>query len=54
MTKEEAINKLEKLSNEKDTEKAHSEADIILCIFLNTLGYNEVVRAWGKIHKWYA
>ena len=49
-----AINVLDKLSRNRDTEKAHYEADKVLCNLLNELGFEDVVNAWEKIDRWYA
>ena len=38
----------------RDKEKAHIEADEALCEFLESLGYNDVVRLFRLIPKWYA
>jgi hypothetical protein len=57
MTKEQIIVRLQELANnakDGDEEDAHREADIILCELLSTLGYKEVVDAYGEIEKWYA
>lgn len=53
MTKEEAIAEL-KEANQLDTERAHHKADEILCKLLNSLGYQEVVKVYNDIYKWYA
>lgn len=54
MTREQAIEKLIDLQKSGDTEAAHSDADKILCEFLKSLGYADVVSAWSEIDKWYA
>ena len=54
MTKEEAIEQLKSLQNEYDIERAHARADDVLCELLRTLGYEEVVKEWDEIDKWYA
>lgn len=55
MTKDEAIRKLVELQVENpDTEVVHEEADDILCQFLTSLGYQDVVLEWSKVDKWYA
>ena len=53
MTKEEAIAKLKEASK-LDTERAHYNADKILCELLNSLGYQDVVEVYNNIYKWYA
>jgi hypothetical protein len=54
MTREEAIERLNGLAESRDNEKAHSQADDLLCDLLRTLGYGDVVEAYSKIDKWYA
>jgi len=54
MNGEEAIKRLVECQNNGDTELAHSSADDVLCELLQTLGYSDVVEAWGKVDKWYA
>lgn len=48
------IAKLIELQSEQDTEKAHHEADKLLCEALEACGCGDVVRAWEKVPKWYA
>lgn len=50
----EAIEAMQKLQNCDDEEKAHIEADKILCDFLVTLGYAVLIDEFNKIKKWYA
>lgn len=38
----------------RDTENAHIEADHILCEFLESLGYDELVTLYRKVNKWYS
>ena len=54
MTREQAVDYLTKLYDERDTEHAHAEADRILCLFLDELGYHDVVYAYRRVDKWYA
>ena len=37
-----------------DTESDHGDADDLLCELLVELGYEEVIAAYKKIHKWYS
>lgn len=37
-----------------DPEVAHGIADDVLCAFLRTLGYDDIVEAWEQVPKWYA
>lgn len=37
-----------------DIEIAHIEADGVLKALLNSLGYEDVVKEWEKVEKWYA
>ena len=53
MSKEEAIKKLEEWADSGDIEMAHCEAEDILCDLLIQLGYEDVVQAYHKVHKWY-
>ena len=51
-----AVSELERIAEESagDPEAAHSEADEVLCELLKTLGYENVVKAWQSVEKWYA
>ena len=51
---EDFIAKLKFLQCSLDTEKAHIEADAILCEFLNELGYQNLVNEYNEIDKWFA
>ncbi len=53
MTKEEVIAKLQKLQKSYDEESSHVDADGLLCEFLESLGYEDVVTEWRKVPKWY-
>ena len=44
---------LKELEKSFDVEISHIEADIILCNILNYLGYDDVVKAFNKLSKWY-
>lgn len=35
-------------------EFSHQEADAILCIALQELGFHDIVAAWARVPKWYA
>jgi len=54
--KEEVIRRLKKLQSDFiDTEVGHGKADDILCEFLISLGYADIVREYEKVEKkWYA
>lgn len=54
MTRDKALIKLRKLQKSEDTETAHSYADSILCDLLKALGYDDVVREWEEVDKWYS
>jgi hypothetical protein len=54
MTSDDAIEKLKACQSNDDIEVAHSEADQVLCDLLESLGYNEVVKQWSVVPKWYA
>lgn len=49
-----AIEELTDLQFSGDAERAHFDADMILCDVLRTLGYHDIVDAWWKVEKWYA
>ncbi len=49
-----AIKELLVEQTNNDTEMAHSNADIILCELLKSLGFSEVVKQYHKVDKWYA
>ena len=54
MTYEEALKDMQDVQVEGDPEIAHLRADNILCSFLVVLGYEELVREFAKVEKWYA
>lgn len=54
MTKEEALKQLKNDCHTGDTECDHGTADCILCDFLVSLGYQDIVDEWEKVAKWYA
>ena len=54
MTNDEAIEKLKVLQESCDTEMAHGFADDVLCDLLLTLGYDDAVKEYHKIEKWFA
>ncbi|MEQ3423051.1 MULTISPECIES: hypothetical protein [Citrobacter freundii complex] len=54
MTREEAINKLKILQGIGDKEIAHCNADDVICDLLKALGYEDVVKEYDEIDKWYA
>jgi hypothetical protein len=45
---------LQTVPGDGDPEAAHAEADDVLCQLLYEIGYDDVVREWHKIPKWYA
>ena len=54
MTHEEALAELKSLESDGGREAAHIRADEVLCAFLKSPGYADVVDAFHKIGKWYA
>lgn len=55
MNNEQAYEALERIKDRgvTDTEEDHREADQILCSLLMNLGYEDVVRVYESITKWY-
>lgn len=53
MTKQDAINRLQSLQRNDDCSNVHSEADMVLCDFLDAIGYGEIAREFRKIHEIY-
>jgi hypothetical protein len=51
---EEIKAKLKELQQDDDVEVSHYKADQIICKLLDDLGYNDVVKEYNKISKWYA
>jgi hypothetical protein len=49
-----ALEVLRTLKNSDDTEMAHVEADKVLCNLLKFEGYDEVVKLFNELKKWYA
>ena len=54
MTRDEVLEQLRSYHGPVDPEIAHSKADALLCAFLRSLGYDDVVEAYEQIEKWYA
>lgn len=55
MTKNDVIEKLLECQVSDDTETAHMYADDLLCTFLKSLGYDDVVEAYQGVQpKWFA
>jgi hypothetical protein len=54
MTREEALAELAEIKQNEDKEMAHIFADAVLCQLLSDLGYDDVVKAYHDISKWYA
>jgi hypothetical protein len=49
------LRKWAKVAVERDDhELAHVEADEVLCKFLRSLGYDDVVEAYIRVPKWFA
>ena len=53
MNKTEIIEALEKLQESDNIERAHMDADDILCDLLDHIGYGDVVYAYSGINKGY-
>lgn len=51
---QEAIARLIIEQNNLDLEMAHYNADKAICDLLSCLGYDDVVKEWEKVGKWYA
>lgn len=54
MEREIAIQKLKELQKSEETDQAHADADRILCDLLISLGYEDVIKEYKAIEKWYA
>lgn len=54
MTKEQALDALHHLKDNRDIESGHIEADGILCALLRHLGHDDVSSAFERLEKWYA
>jgi hypothetical protein len=53
MTSKEAINKLQSLQRNDGGINVHTEANAVLCGFLDANGYGEIAREFCKIHEMY-
>jgi len=49
----EILLQLRNLKGSYDIEGLHHEADNLLCEFLETLGWKELVDAYREVEKWY-
>lgn len=54
ITPEEFKIKMQEITEIGDPEIAHHEADELLCEALEALGYNDGVKAFHNVGKWYA
>lgn len=51
---EQAMKEMKKELKNRDVEVAHSKADSILCDTLKKLGFEDLVKVWDKVPKYYA
>ena len=51
---DEIIKKMKTLNMIDDPEEAHMIADELLCKVLNELDFNQLVKAFDDVNKWYA
>lgn len=51
---ERILAEMKELQSSGDTERAHGDADGLLCEMLSILGYYELVSAFRAVDKWYA
>ena len=49
-----AIDQLKKIQKLPDHEEAHMQADVVLCVVLRKLGYDELVNEWLKTNRYYS
>lgn len=54
LSREAIITRLKECQANGDTECAHSDADNILCEFLEGLGYSDIVSEYHAVEKWFA
>ena len=50
--RQEYLEKLKVLQESVDYEKAHSDADDLLCEVLKEIGYSDIAEAYEEIFKW--
>jgi hypothetical protein len=51
--KQDAINELKSLQQNGEGSNVHANAEMVLCGFLDAVGYGEVAREFRKIHEMY-
>src|SRR6266550_531891 len=51
--KQEAIRKLQSLQRHSEGSNVHSDADKVLCDFLDAVGYGEIASEFRKVHELY-
>lgn len=49
-----AIGLLKDLQSYQDIERAHIDADEVLCNLLRELNFDDVVEEWLKVDRWYS
>lgn len=54
MTDTEAAERIKRECHSNDQEADHINADGILLELLQSLGFEETVKAWNDVDKWYA
>lgn len=54
MTPEEFRDKMRFIANISDPERAHYEADDLICCLLDDLGFGAGIEIYEKMEKWYA
>ena len=51
---EEALSRMNNASERSDVEERHQDADEILCDVLEKCGYQELVKVFDNMKKWYS
>ena len=54
ITPQEFAEKMRKYARNHDTEDGHARADALMCTVLASLGYQEGVKIFEEMERWYA
>ena len=56
LSKSEFVARMKRIAEDSkdDPEFNHLEADLLLCAFIESVGFPELAAEWKKVNKWFA